>query len=105
LSTTAIFLALIRLGDQATDLIVTVNIPLHDKAAEAYSEGVVHDDRALAIANYEWIDERKDSSSDGLEGGFEKGSVKAGLVYQGECIAQRVLKSLRVNDWGLFGGV
>lgn len=45
------------------------------------------------------------SGSGGYDGGmFEQGTVQAVLVRQGEMIARRVVASLRVRDWGLFGG-
>lgn len=44
-------------------------------------------------------------SSDGFANKvFGKDTVQAALVSQGEKIGTRVIASLRVRDWGLFGG-
>ena len=35
---------------------------------------------------------------------FGKGTVQAALVSQGEMIARRLYRSLKIMDWGLFYG-
>ena len=56
-------------------------------------------------ANASTTTDAKASISDGFANKlFGKDTVQAALVSQGEKIATRVIASLRVRDWGLFGG-
>ncbi|KAL8915569.1 MAG: hypothetical protein Q9171_000134 [Xanthocarpia ochracea] len=72
---TAVFLTLIRLVAQSTDIVVTVNVP-HISGHQEPLDGEVN---------------------------FEEGKFGS-LVEEGVKIRDEVWKSLEVRDWGLFGG-
>lgn len=69
---TSIHLLLLRLAEQTTDIVITINAP-HYPGKYAREEG---------------------GSADG----------KTQLIKDAEVVAQRILESFEVKDWGLFGG-
>ncbi|KAL8932525.1 MAG: hypothetical protein Q9216_006798 [Gyalolechia sp. 2 TL-2023] len=73
---TAIILTLIRLVPQATDIVVTINIPHIPGQQEPSDDGAVN---------------------------FEQGKFGS-LVEEGVRIRDEVWRTLQVKDWGLFDG-
>lgn len=124
--TTIVLLVLIRLVPQATDLVLTLNIPLHAAATSDFSAsasapsppsssnegdlpstisnglGVAHTNGVLPTSANNGI---PDSSNSRYTGGIELSIVEPAMIARGELILQTVLKSLRIIDWSLFQGV
>lgn len=76
---TAILMTVVRLREQATDLVITVNVP-HTDVALVRGEGT--------MASPTW---------DG-----ELNGVRGQMLQAGFMVRDKVLETLRVVDWGLF---
>ncbi|MCJ1461905.1 hypothetical protein MMC07_000504 [Pseudocyphellaria aurata] len=96
-TSTAILLTLIRLLPQHTDLILTVNIPLHQPpqfppSFPSSTSTQINGDQPQASNDEGVINE---------EINFQTGTYGA-LVREGLAIREQFLRSLVVRDWGLF---
>ncbi|KAL8829912.1 MAG: hypothetical protein Q9191_001732 [Dirinaria sp. TL-2023a] len=87
-TSTTILLTLIRLVSKSTDLVITINLP--NIPAESDTE-------VVSVASFTLSGEESRESVD-----FENGHFSS-FVEEGMKVRDEILRTLRIEDWSLFG--